>query len=271
MKARRKKARTLWSGRDFLWLWLIAISSLLLIDHYHGLIPDNLFAYLSGSYNDHRNRNLRDFGITVPTSFGVHGLDVSRYQKNIDWSDVAKMNIDSISFKFAFIKATEGEEKVDNYFTRNWRESKKVGLYRGAYHFYRPDVPSSKQAKNFIKNVTLQSGDLPPVLDIEVTGRYSMDNTRKGLKNWLRLIKEHYQITPIIYTNAHFYRQHLQGHFDNYPVWLARYGENPPQVESKQWMFWQYSNEGKVNGIAGPVDFNVFRGDSTELRLIAKP
>src|SRR5690349_21373676 len=61
----------------------------------------------------------REFGIDVPVNYSIHGIDVSRYQKKISWKDVEEMNVNGIRLGFAFIKATEGVESVDDQFRRN--------------------------------------------------------------------------------------------------------------------------------------------------------
>ncbi len=219
-----------------------------------------------------RNYHLPDFGIPIPFGYQVHGIDVSRYQGEIDWKAVSQMNIRSTKISFVFIKASEGEALRDAFFHYNWQYAKEYGIIRGAYHFYNPDINSGKQADLFISQVALEQGDLPPVLDIEKLGKYPLSNLHKGLKNWLNIIEKHYRIRPIIYTNQNFYRDYLQGHFEDYPFWVARYGNIPPSYpKNKHWTFWQHSDQGLVNGIAGKVDFNVFGGAESILRDLCKP
>lgn len=219
-----------------------------------------------------RNYHLPDFGIAIPFGYQVHGIDVSRYQAEIDWKAVSIMNIRGIKISFVFIKASEGQTLRDAFFQYNWQYAKEHNIIRGAYHFYDPDINSSKQAALFMSQVALEKGDLPPVLDIEKLGKYPISNLRKGLKNWLHLIERHYQIRPIIYTNQNFYRDYLQGHFEKYPVWIARYGSTPPSYpQDRSWTFWQHSDQGLVNGIAGKVDFNVFKGNENALKNLCKP
>ncbi len=218
-----------------------------------------------------RNYHLRDFGVQMPQGYQIHGIDVSRYQEEIDWEAAAKMRIKGIQFEFVFMKATEGERHRDRFFQYNWQRAKEQKLIRGAYHFYNPNINSAKQAKLFISQVTLEKGDLPPVLDIEQTGKYTTSNLRKGLKNWLNIIEKEYGLRPIIYTNQNFYRDYLQGHFEEYPCWIARYGGVSPEYPSPEvWSFWQHTDQGLVNGIAGEVDLNVFRGSREALEKLCK-
>jgi lysozyme len=202
------------------------------------------------------------FGIDLPGEYELHGIDVSRHQRNIDWEAVSKMKHRDVSIQFAFIKASEGRTVVDDYFKSNWRECKDAGIMRGAYHFYRPHLTAEEQMRLFIKMVpTLEKGDLAPVLDIEMYGGGSREVLKKGLKKWLVLAEKHYGVTPIIYTNYGFYKHMLTGkEFKKYPLWIAHY--RTPDLNDKLtgWHFWQHSDRGRVNGIRGGVDFNVFNG-----------
>jgi lysozyme len=214
---------------------------------------------------------LNAFGITVPM-YDIHGIDVSRYQERINWKEISgfKSGKDSVGITFAFVKATEGQSLLDKYFSYNWSETKKHDIIRGAYHYYKPNVNSTLQANNFIKHVKLQTGDLPPVLDIEEIGKYGSDNMKKGIKNWLKLIEKHYGVKPIIYTNASFYKKYLSGKdFNGYHFWIAHYTKTTPKV-SKDWLFWQYSDKGVIKNIRSKVALNVHRGTKEELLAICK-
>ncbi len=196
------------------------------------------------------------------TGFEIHGIDVSRYQSDIDWEIVADQGI-----AFAFVKASEGETISDNFFCKNWKEMKGAGIRRGAYHFFRPKTSVLTQAQNFMDNVILEKGDLPPVLDIEVLDGVSPEDLVLRVKTWLEIIEMQYQIRPIIYTNLKFYNNHLADSFPEYPVWIARYNKyfEPLLTNGVDWKFWQYGNRGRLEGINGDVDFNVFRGTIEEL------
>lgn len=203
------------------------------------------------------------FGIDMPIEYKIHGIDVSRYQKEIGWKDVKAMNIDGIAINFVFIKATEGYNLTDKYFKYNWKTSKKLGISRGAYHFFNPAQKSAAQAINFISRVKLLPGDLPPVLDVEQIGNIDPDVFKTGLKNWLGLVEKYYKVKPIIYTNADFYKKYLGDDFNDYPLWIAHYYEKKEPRVARDWTFWQHNDRGNVSGINAFVDFNVFNGDST--------
>lgn len=211
------------------------------------------------------------FGIPIPARYEIHGIDVSRYQQRIQWEAVKDMQAGNVKIGFAFMKATEGVTRVDPFFKRNWQRSREAGVVRGAYHFFLPHKDAAAQATNFIKTVKLQSGDLPPVLDVEVTFKRSSEQIRKGVRQWIDMVEAHYGVAPIIYTNAEFYKHHLQGHFDDYPLWVAHYLQPHQPRISRSWSFWQHSEQGRVNGILSKVDFNVFNGDSTEFEALLVP
>ena len=195
-------------------------------------------------------------------NYEIHGIDVSRYQGKVDWKKTIAQDID-----FVFLKATEGNTLVDSQFQTNWHQLSELKTRKGAYHFFRPTVSSIAQAKHFIDIVKMDFGDLPPVLDVELMDGVSKSTLINALKSWISIVETHYKIKPIIYTNQKFYNQNLEGHFDEYPLWIARYNNyQEPEINgSNEWSFWQYGNKGRIDGIDGDVDFNVFKGSALEL------
>lgn len=212
-----------------------------------------------------------EFGILIPETYAIHGIDVSRYQHTIAWEEVKAMKVKDISLGFAFIKATEGVSNTDPQFRRNWRKAKQAGIHRGAYHFFIASKDGRMQAEHFIRKVDLESGDLPPVLDTEQLNGTPPDVLRKNLHQWLSIVEEHYKVKPIIYTNVDFYKRNLGAAFDRYPLWVAHYYQPGRPRIGREWLFWQHSDEGRVNGILSKVDFNVFNGDSVAFRNLLIP
>ena len=198
---------------------------------------------------------------TRPAGFEVFGVDLSRYQSDIDFDTIVGQNI-----QFIFVKATEGRSYIDPFFANNWDESARVGLRRGAYHFFSPNVPARQQAAHFVRHVKLEQGDLPPVLDFEVTGNQSREQIVENLTQWIDVVEKNYGIKPIIYTNYKLYNKFIAGTFDQYPIWIAKYGEKTPYLGAiREWQFWQYDNKAQLNGIKTPIDMNVFNGTLAEL------
>lgn len=212
------------------------------------------------------------FGVELPEEYEVHGIDVSRHQRDINWEAVSRMKHDDVEISFAFIKASEGRTVVDQYFKSNWKEAKAAGLLRGAYHFYRPHLTAEEQASLFFRMVPkLEKGDLPPVLDIEVRGSCPPARLKRNLKKWLVLTEKKYGMTPIIYTNYGFYKHYLMGkEFKKYPLWIAHYKTSDLNVKLNNWHFWQHSDRGRVDGIRGTVDFNVFKGNQEDILSLCK-
>jgi lysozyme len=207
-----------------------------------------------------------EFGISIPSDYMIHGIDVSRYQQIIAWEEVKAMQVHDIRMGFAFIKATEGVSNVDPQFSRNWKKAKSNDMPRGAYHFFIASRDGKLQAENFIKRVDLSTGDLPPVLDVEQLNGTGKTQLRKEVRKWLETVETHYRVRPIIYTNVDFYKNYLGEEFDDYPLWVAHYYEQRQPRINRDWSFWQHSDKGSVNGIISKVDFNVFAGDSLAFR-----
>lgn len=206
------------------------------------------------------------FGIAIPGGYPIHGIDVSKYQHSIAWEEVKAMKVNEIQVGFAFIKATEGIGNTDPQFKRNWKKAKDAGMVRGAYHFFIGSKDGRMQAENFINKVNLEPGNLPPVLDVEQLNGATPSQLKAEIKEWLEIVENHYQVKPIIYTNVDFYKRNLGSEFDKYPLWVAHYYQQEQPRINRGWVFWQHSDEGRVNGIISKVDFNVFNGDSAEFK-----
>lgn len=191
------------------------------------------------------------------TDFEVTGIDVSHHQGIIEWDKVADDQI-----HFAFIKATEGIDHIDTKFYYNWYGATTNNVTTGAYHFFRAASNPEKQAKHFFSIADIEEGDLPPVLDVETLDGVEQRELIRNMRTWLYLAEIHYGVQPIIYTNLKFYYQHLVGQFDDYPLWIARYNSKKPKLASMvNPIFWQYGQKGKVQGIKGNVDLNVYFGN----------
>ncbi len=205
---------------------------------------------------------------TTKNTNSLKGIDVSRWQKEVDWMQVKEAGV-----TFAFVKATQGDFRLDPFFERNWEETRRHGIKRGAYHFFKPEAPVEDQIKLFTSTVTLAPGDLPPVLDVEVAQKgMSPRELRAKVKIWLEAVTKYYGVKPIIYTGQNFYRRYLQGHFTEYHFWIARYSPVQPEIHhTDSWMFWQFTDRGSVAGINSDVDINFFAGDMDKLSELCLP
>ena len=204
-----------------------------------------------------------DYDGRKPTSYPVHGTDVSKYQGDVDWV-TARAN----GVSFAFIKGTEGGDRVDDHFAQNYAATKAAGIPRSAYHFYYFCTPAATQARWFIQNVPNDPFALPPVLDMEWNAqsptcklRPNAETVRSEMQVWLSIVERHYGKRPIIYVTPDFFEENLVGHFQKYPYFLRTVADHPSQkYPGQKWVFWQYSGTGSIPGIKGNADMNVFVG-----------
>ena len=198
-------------------------------------------------------------------SDGIFGIDVSEYQGKIDFPGL-QLQLQNRQIEFVVIRATMGKDGVDTRFTQNWEGFRPLPVKRGAYHYYRPNENSTLQAQNFIKTAKISSGDMIPVLDIEKHSTIqSKDKLREGLKNWLKIVQEHYGVKPMIYTGDRFFWEVLHDHgFDEYPIWVANYNQIV-EPETEDWTIWQFSEKGSLPGIGEKIDLNVLVGGEERL------
>ena len=211
------------------------------------------------------------YGVFDPLFYPIRGIDISHHQNHIDWNLLATGDT-----QFVYMKATEGNDWLDNKFLHNWKESKNVNIPRGAYLFMTFCSPAQEQADFFIKNVDADQNDLPPVIDIE--HRDCKDECCHNLPpnteihNRIQIIKDalqkRYKKEPIIYTTPIFYWEHLR-ELEHSRYWVASWGIWP--FWRPDWLVWQttagewsWSNR-NVKGFSGNVDRNVLRVPVSEL------
>jgi len=252
-------------------LWIVITLLVLLGVGYH---YRNDLAYWLGfkthkRWTEDKEHFISNVQVLESHTGNVAGIDVSEYQGDIDWAETDSVE-DTYPIGFVFIRATYGEDAQDAQFNKNWRAVKKTQMVRGAYHYYRPDENSIKQAQNFIDNVTLEKGDLPPVLDVEkIPEDQSIDSLKVGIRRWLEKVEKHYGMQPIIYSGEKYYLDFLKDEFKHYTVWVANYNFDVKKID-KGWQFWQFTQNGTVKGIDSDVDINIFNGDGPALRRIRK-
>lgn len=203
----------------------------------------------------------------------LFGIDVSKYQGVIDWQRVKAAGVN-----YAFLKASEGSSLKDKSFVANRAGTKSSGIPSGGYHFFRPTVAVSTQISNFVSVIgSMQVGELPPVLDLEVPDSWrnlSLNQRVKIVRQWLDGVETALGVRPIVYLSLSFAGDILgsQKWLQDYILWLAHYTKaaNPktpePWKSGPGWTFWQYSETGRVSGINdGLVDLNRFNGDAVAL------
>lgn len=208
---------------------------------------------------------LKGYGVCMPCDYEVHGIDISHYQGNIDWKQLAQTHSGEFPIRFIFMKATEGGDHSDDMFLQHFDSARKYNFIRGAYHFFRPHTDAHKQADFFIRNVKLTTGDLPPVLDVEDRGKRSKEELQQAVKAWLEQVESHYGVKPILYTSYKFRMRYLDNPaFDAYPYWIAHYYVDSVRYEGR-WHFWQHTDVGTVPGVEKKVDLDVFNGTLSQL------
>jgi len=193
-----------------------------------------------------------------PSTYVVHGIDVSHHQGQIDWSRVAA----SGRVEFAWLKATQGTSHTDRMFEQNWDRARSADLKVGAYHYYSMCRGGAEQAAHFIATVPRAHGALPPAVDVEADERCNKRvprDLKAELAAYLRAVGAHYGTRPMLYVGSWFLDEHL-GQPDA-DLWLAAYTRQP----RRPFAFWQYTSRGRIPGIEGPVDLDVFSGTRPEL------
>lgn len=190
--------------------------------------------------------------------YPIRGIDVSHHQGSIDWSKVGGDDV-----AFAYLKATEGGDFRDRAFARNWREARDTGIAVGAYHFFTFCRPGADQAANFLAIVPVEADALPPAVDLEFGGNCGRTpdgaTMRRELDAFLNPVERTYGKPALLYVTPEFldvYRTQLPVR----ALWRRSILRKPDGTAP--WRVWQYHNRGRVDGIAGPVDLNVFVDDA---------
>ena len=213
----------------------------------------------------------------------IYGIDISKYQHlrgkratSINWDRLRITDLGHINNKnvvgqtdypisFVYIKSTEGKNIINPYYKADSRQARRHGIIQGAYHFFSTISSGKEQARHFLRNSKFSPGDLPPVLDVEpsdkqITQMGGHEALFQNIREWLETVENETGTTPILYLNQRFVDKYFSKEPDlmeHHKVWMARYSEYKPGVRL---VIWQLSPDGKVSGIKGDVDINVFNG-----------
>ena len=179
-----------------------------------------------------------------PDTYPIHGVDVSRWQGQLNWSKAKSSGV-----SFAYIKATEGGDLVDPQFEASWAASRRAGVPRGAYHYFYHCRPAAEQARWFIKHVPRDSRALPHALDMEWNHQSktcrikpSGSKIRAEAERFLDILEAHYGRRPIIYTTVDYYRETGIGRLRGTEFWLRSVAGHPSETyPGAPWTFWQYA------------------------------
>ena len=199
----------------------------------------------------------------------MRGIDVSHHQGEIDWKRVAGAGI-----RFAYLKASEGRDLRDPRFRHNWDAAAKAGLARGAYHFFTFCSPGREQAEHFLRVAKPSEGALTPVADVEFRGNCtrwrSLAVVREELASFVAAVERAWGTPPILYVTPDSYERVLAGGFAAYPIWIRSLASEPARDAYGGWWIWQYSETGRVPGVAGPVDLDLLRPGVELERLVRR-
>lgn len=203
-----------------------------------------------------------DNGPTVP------GIDVSYYQEAIAWKRVRRAGI-----RYAFIRVSDGFDRVDERWARNWADAKRAGVMRGAYQYFRPDQDVATQVDLLVNLLAKDRGELPPVIDVETNGGLPPAELVARVQQWVTRVRDKLGVEPIVYTGPEFWRDRAKGgDVSAQPLWIAHYTRDCPSVPKPwtRWVFWQHTDNGRVPGIEGPVDLDLFAGTMQDLENFAR-
>lgn len=220
---------------------------------------------MGGLYSAIPGDNRPHSGVDRARGMPIQGIDVARYQENVDFARAR-----AAGTHFVFMKATEGKDYIDPNFRLNWQRARDAGMPRGAYHFMTWCSLASEQAAWFTQNVPYDPSALPPVLDLEWNNHSSCKvkpskaDALEKIRLMLDVMERHSGKLPIIYTDINFHRDILAGEYFPNAFWLRSTAAEPHErYENRPWTFWQYTQTGVVPGVRGEVDRNAFYG-STE-------
>ena len=203
----------------------------------------------------------------------IKGIDISHWQGVIDWDTIPD------NYKFAFMKATEGDSFIDDRFSANWYASK--GKLRGAYHFWRYHFGGTAQAEHFfdIVDATGDLGELPPVVDLEDTRAPKGGDIVLRMRQMLQRTEELFGQKPIIYTANWWWSPWTLNNewFGDYDLWVAHYKTVFPWIQPylpagwDDWQVWQHSSSGSVPGVDGNCDLNIAKDEWYQSYVTPEP
>ena len=187
-----------------------------------------------------------------------NGIDVSEWQGNIDFGEVARAGIEVV-----YIRASEGRGYVDPYFRENYEKAKANGLRTGFYHFLTATsvAEAKEEAEFFVSNIKGLEPDCRLAMDFEVFDGLSVSAINEISRVFLETVEKLSGKECVIYSDAYNARTVFSKELaEDYPIWVADYFVEEPESNDK-WKFWvgfQYSDRGIINGIDGNVDRDYF-------------
>lgn len=208
-------------------------------------------------------------GVDRARQLPIQGIDVARYQENVDFAEAQADGI-----RFVYMKATEGKDYIDPNFQRNWERARQSGMPRGAYHFMNWCSSAEDQAAWFVRMVPNDADALPPVLDLEWQNGSRCRNTASRAETlakvrfMLEAMERYTGKLPVIYTDINFHRDVMENEPFPNMFWLRSTATEPQErYSNRTWTFWQWTQTGIVPGVRGDVDRNAFFGSENDWRV----
>ena len=217
----------------------------------------------------------------------IQGIDISRHQGDVDFSAV-----EGAGMKFCFCKASEGGDYRDPAVSLYWSQLQETKMYRGLYHFARPDLRIGRKGGetegwNFVEVArslgNTDSGCLPPMLDFEKYSESDSKDNIPWIQGWLDVVEGELGRPAGIYTGANIWRYEVgdTAAFSDRCLWQVDYTATRSEPKTIaggawRWSFWQWSGggdyayNGPVPGVSGACDVNRFNGDQAALDGLAK-
>jgi lysozyme len=196
------------------------------------------------------------------------GIDVSHWQGRVRWKVVRGTVVD-----FAIAKATEGVWMVDPWYQRNKHRAMQAGIHFTAYHFANPGRgrwDALREADWFLRHADLRGGNLIPALDLEQSGGLGPRQLTRWTLQWLRRVHHRLGVKPMIYTSPGFWTSFLGNTTRiasaGYKVlWIGHWETHRPAVPARRWAgegwtIWQWTESGRLPGVRGWVDRNIYSG-----------
>lgn len=213
------------------------------------------FTARAGDDDEHEVKVVGDKNYSNNATLVYDGIDVSNYQKDINWRATAE----DPSIKYVYVKATEGATHKQHRYRANMENARKHGVKVGSYHFLSTTSSIQRQFENFISMAKPEEQDLIPLLDVETHAGWSSKQLQDSVKLFCQLLEDYYGCKPMIYTNVSYFNTLLGYDFRNYPLFIARYSKSEPQLNfGAKWILWQFSDKGIINGIDARVDLSRF-------------
>ena len=195
----------------------------------------------------------------IPPSGGrqYRGIDISEFQGEIDFEEVRRSGIEAV-----YIRVGAGEY-TDEYFAENYERAKAAGLKIGFYHYVtaRSVDEGRRQARFFASLAAGREPDMRLAMDFEYFGSLSVSQINAISEAYLDKLTALTKREAVIYSDLSNARNIFSRALaEKYPLWAAQYGADEPSANGKwrEWVGFQYTDEGRVGGIYGNVDRNIF-------------